>query len=42
MQRPEAVRTRRPAVATATELERKNTGARRKTGSWRFIGPDYL
>ena len=32
MQRPESVRTRRPAVATATELERKNSGARRKTG----------
>ena len=42
MQRPESVRTRRPAVATATELERKNSGARRKTGGWRLIGPDYL
>ena len=32
MQRPELVRRRRPAAATATELERKNSGARRKTG----------
>ena len=42
MQRPELVRTRRPAAATATELERKSSGARRKTGGWRLIGPDYL
>ena len=32
MQRPELVTTRRPAAATATELEQRNSGARRKTG----------
>ena len=42
MQWPESVRARSPAVATATELERKNSGARRKTGGWRLIEPDYL
>ena len=42
MQRPELVRTRRPTAAAAMELERENSGERRKTSGWRFNGPGYL
>ena len=42
MQRPELVKTRKPAVAAAMELERENSGERRKTSDWRLIGPGYL
>ena len=42
MQRPELVRMRRPAAAAAMELERENSGERRKTSGWRLNGPGYL
>ena len=46
MQRPELVKTRRPTVAAAVELEREQSGERKKkmevTSGWRLIGPDYL
>ena len=46
MQRPELVKTRRPAAATAVELEREHSGERKKkmeaTSDWRLIRPGYL
>ena len=43
MQRPELVKTGRPAAAAAAvELERQYSGERRKTSGWRLIGPGYL
>ena len=47
MQRPELVKTRRPAAAAAAvELEQEHSGERKKkmeaTSDWRLIGPDYL
>ena len=46
MQRPELVKTRRPAAAAAVELEREHSGERKKkveaTSDWRLIGPGYL
>ena len=42
MQRPELVKTGRPAAAAAMELEWGNSGERRKTSGWRFNGPGYL
>ena len=42
MQRPELEKTGRPAAAAAMELERENSGERRKTSGWRLIGPGYL
>ena len=42
MQRPESVKTRRPAAAAAVELERQHSSERRKTmeatSNWRFMG----
>jgi len=44
MQRPELVKTRKPAAAA--ELGRQHSGERRKkmeaTSDWRLIGPGYL
>ena len=46
MQRPESVKTGKPAVAAAVELEREHSGERKKkmeaTSDWRLIGPGYL
>ena len=42
MQQPELVKTGRPTAAAAMELERENSGERRKTSGWRFNGPGYL
>ena len=42
MQRPESVKTRRPAAAAAVELERQYSGERRKTleatSNWSLMG----
>ena len=42
MQRPELVKTRRPAAAAAVELERQYSGERRKTmeatSNWSLMG----
>ena len=46
MQRPESVKTRRPAAAAAVELEREHSGERKNkmkaTSDWRLIRPGYL
>ena len=42
MQQPELEKTGRPAAVAAMELERENSGERRKTSGWRFNGPGYL
>ena len=42
MQQPELEKTGRPAAVAAMELERENSGERRKTSDWRLIGPGYL
>ena len=45
MQRPELVKTRKPA-AVAAELGWQHSGERRKkmeaTSDWRLVGPGYL